>query len=73
MSTTAIPAEILPPIHILAGLDRPTSGSVLDGDADPPESGPSTSLEPRFEGEHAEEGAEPDDRRGDLDDLPRAS
>ncbi len=39
--------------------------------ADPPEASPSPGLEPRPEEEYAEEGAEPDDRRGDVDDLPR--
>ena len=39
--------------------------------ADPPEASPSTTLEPPTEEEHAEEGAEPEDRRGDVDDLPR--
>jgi len=39
--------------------------------ADPPEASPSTRLEPPPEEEHAEEGAEPDTRRGDVDDLPR--
>jgi hypothetical protein len=39
--------------------------------ADPPEAGPGTKLEPRPEEEHVEERPEPDDRRGDVDDLPR--
>jgi hypothetical protein len=41
-------------------------------EADPPE-GDLTSLELPREEEHAEQGAESDDRRGDLDDLPRPS
>jgi hypothetical protein len=39
--------------------------------ADRPEASPSTSLEPPPGEEDAEESAEPEDRRGDVDDLPR--
>lgn len=43
----------------------------LDRENDPSEPGPSTSSEPRPEEERAEPDAEPEDRRGDVDDLPR--
>ena len=40
---------------------------------DPPEADTSTTSEPRPDEERVEEGADPDERRGDVDDLPRAS
>ena len=45
----------------------------LDRESDPPEPGPNESSEPRPEEEQAEPGAEPEDRRGDVDDLPRTA
>jgi hypothetical protein len=47
------------------------AAETLDRENDPPEPGPSTSSEPPPEEEQAEPGAEPEDRRGDVDDLPR--
>ena len=44
-----------------------------DRESDPPEPGPNGSSEPRPEEEQAEPGAEPEDRRGDVDDLPRTA
>ena len=43
----------------------------LDRESDPPDPRPSESSEPSPEEEQAEPGAEPEDRRGDVDDLPR--